>query len=622
MAALLVFTALSIPGAAGAAEFDQFIVFGDSTLDTGYFRYKKSGNTNFDTDMPTAISKGATGGYAGNGVMNTIILADKLGLSAVPIDAPSGGTNYANGGATTVAYDSWCFPNNICTIQQIRNYLHSVGGVANPDALYLIKTGDNDATYVTNQGPTWIKNHPQFLSTIASELALEVARLQAAGARTIMVRNSYDAALFAGWGGDISKGNKAAYARSYSLGMSEWSDLQANGVLFIPADNDSLFSYVAHNPFLFGFTRHNVLASSAPSPITAALSILSPDQQRNYLFIDGVHLTTAGQTIEADYEYSLLTAPSEVSLMAENAVQGGWTRAATIQGQIDASAQQCRPCGRNFWTTAEVYNTKVRNAPGFTDDSGTPFGGAVGLDYRLPSGVIVGAAFTASSQSQGFSTGGHFNQVDEAPSFYVASMNGPLWGNAVLTYDLFQDNVARRVPLGIFTDQNYADTAGHSLALALRGGGNASLGQITTGPVAGLVMQQVYVDDFTETGNSGVTALSFGSQTRNSLVTQLGWRVLVDRGNLQPFAEANWNHEWADRNRTVSASLTSVAPTSSYTPSYFLDAAPVASDWATLSLGAFYKLSPRAILRGAASAMLANPQMENYGGELGLNVSF
>ena len=116
-----------------------------------------------------------------------------------------------------------------------------------------------------------------------------------------------------------------------------------------------------------------------------------------------------------------------------------------------------------------------------------------------------------------------------------------------LTYDLFQDNIIRPVPLGIFTDQNNANTTGQSLALALRGGCDVGVGRFTTGPVAGLVLQQVRVDGFTETGASGVTALSFDSQTRDSFVSQLGWRVLADLGRLQPFAEMNWNHECADQ---------------------------------------------------------------------------
>ena len=148
------------------------------------------------------------------------------------------------------------YPNNISTIQQIQNYLASVNGVANPNAFYLIKTGDNDATYVNNQlaiDPNWLTIHPTYLSDVAIALSLEVARLQAAGARHIVVRNSYDSALFAGPGGDIALANAAAYARSKSLMTWEWPYLAERGVRFIPADNDSLFSYVVHNPSPFRF---------------------------------------------------------------------------------------------------------------------------------------------------------------------------------------------------------------------------------------------------------------------------------------------------------------------------------------------------------------------------------
>ena len=127
----------------------------------------------------------------------------------------------------------------------------------------------------------------------------------------------------------------------------------------------------------------------------------------------------------------------------------------------------------------------------------------------------------------------------------------------------------------------------------------------------------MHVNGFTETGTSGVTALSFRSQTRDSVVSQLGWRALMDVGNWQPFAEAKWNHEWAGKDRTVTASLTSVSA-----PSYTMDAAPVAADWATSSLGVSYKLNSQMILRGAVSAVFFNQQQISYGGELGLNVSF
>jgi outer membrane lipase/esterase len=143
------------------------------------------------------------------------------------------------------------------------------------------------------------------------------------------------------------------------------------------------------------------------------------------------------------------------------------------------------------------------------------------------------------------------------------------------------------------------------------------MGRFICGPVAGLMLQQVHINGFTETGTSGITALSFDSQTRDSLVTQLGWRISMDGGRLRPFAEADWNHECAGKNRTITTSLTSVGA-----PSYTMDAVPVVSDWATSSLGAYYELNSRVMLRGAASAMYINPQMITCGGEFSLNFCF
>jgi outer membrane lipase/esterase len=290
---------------------------------------------------------------------------------------------------------------------------------------------------------------------------------------------------------------------------------------------------------------------------------------------------------------------------------------ATIQGQIDLSGQHRGPCGINVWGSFGANNLKVKNASGFPDASGTPYGGTMGVDYRTPGGIIVGAAFTGGSLNQGLSTGGYYDQVDETPSLYAAYKSGVIWGNAVASYGFFQNHIARQVTLGTFTDQNHANTAGQSPALALRGGANFKLRQITSGPVAVLVLQQAHLNGFTETGASGVTALTFSSQTRDSLITQLGWRVLGDLGSWQPFVEAKWNHEWVGKDRMITASLTSVVA-----PSYSVAAAPIASDWASALFDTSYKFNSQIMLRGAFTTVFLNPQIISYGGELGLNVSF
>lgn len=634
LAALLATLSPRLAGATGA--FNQFVGLGDSTLDSGYFRSASTGNAEVDSIVAAAIADGANGGFSGPGVMTTTILAGRFGLSAAPVSA--GGTNFANGGAYTTPLSSSVgdtpasgpLPGNVSTTQQIANYLVSVGGRANPNALYVVSSGNNDIAFVQEQGAAWIAANPTYLNRVAAELAASVATLQAAGARTIVVPNSFYTTVLTDSGGVIPASNADVYAQTVAYGATIWSYLTAAGVRFIPADLDSVFRFVATNPGLFGFTPSSVLAANAPSPVSALItgwSDITPVELQTYLFIDGEHLTTAGQQIEADYEYSLLTAPSLMSLLAEAPVQGGLARSATIQGQIDLSGQHRGPTGINIWIGGGGGALSLKNFSGFPDVSGTPFTGSAGVDYRMPFGLIVGAAFTAGTQTQRFSNdGGRFDQNDQALSVYSAYQAGPVWGNVVASYGWYQDKIVRNVALGLYTDNNNADTTGTSLTLALRAGGDIHLGPVTTGPVAGLVLQWVRIKGFAEsgasgtlTGGNGVTALSFGEQIRDSAISQIGWRASVDVGDWRPFVEAKWNHELVGQgDRKVKAALT----TTSAAPAYSMAAAPVHLDWATASAGTSYKISERVMVRGSASVTAFNSQTVSYGGDVGVSVSF
>ncbi len=232
-------------------------------------------------------------------------------------------------------------------------------------------------------------------------------------------------------------------------------------------------------------------------------------------------------------------------------------------------------------------------------------------------GLILGAAVTAGCANQNFSGGDHFNQTEQALSLYAAYRAGSMWGNAIASYGFLQTNTARNVALSQFIDHNTGDTNGRSLGLALRGGGDLHFGGVTTGPVVGMILQQVRLNGFTETGATGMTALSFGSQTQGSAVSQLGWRAAIDLGAWQPFAEVAWSHEWAGTNRWITTSLTSIAA-----PSYVTLAAPIAKNWASAIMGASYRLTPQILLRGSLSTAVFNPQLASYGGDVGLNIAF
>ncbi|MGA7713133.1 MAG: autotransporter domain-containing protein [Rhizomicrobium sp.] len=607
--ALLAFTAM--PALANASGFDQYIGFGDSTLDSGYFRYH-SMTPVFDPYIAAAVAAGNSGGFVGNGVMNSTLLAAKFGLTAFPVGSPGGGTNYAIGNAQT-SVTSGPF---LSTVQQIQNYLAKVHGKADPNALYVIHTGDNDRTPVMTNGAAWNAATPNYLSDQASALAAQVATLQAAGARTIMVSNSYDSAIYAGLGGEIAPANAANYALAVAHGENIWSDLTAAGVRFVPVDRGSVFAFVVKHPTLFGFTATSVLSASAPCTVSALIcTTITPIQQQTGLFVDALHMTTAGQTIVADYEYSLVAAPSQISLITESAVQSGLSRIADVQSQIDLSAQ--RSDAFNAWTSAGANDLAIKNAPGFAAVRGKPWRGSFGMDYGVGSGGVLGAAFTLGGETAHFSSGGGFVQFDQTGSIYAGFTSGRLWSHAVASYGIFQNDITRQAMLGLYTDVNHGETSGHTLALALRGGGDFALAGATTGPVLGVVLQQVRLGAFTETGTSGTTALSFGGQTRDSAVTQLGWRASMVWADVQPFAEVEWDHELHSNGTSVAAALTT-APTAPYS----MDAAPVASDWATASLGASYRVSSCIALKGTLSSVVANSRVDNYGGELSLSVRF
>lgn len=603
-ATAIAFAAVIAP--AMAAGFDQYIGLGDSNLDSGYFRYHSTGIPAVDQANAAALAAGNSLGFAGPGVMNSTMLAARFGLTALPVGSPSGGTNYAVGGAQTAI----TIGPLVSTVEQIRNYMASVNGKTNPNALYVINTGDNDLTPVLSNGAAWNAANPNYLSNQATAIAAQTAALQAAGGRTIMVTNMFRYAVLAGPGGDLPSANASHYALSVTHAEDIWSKMTAAGVQFVPVDKDSLFQFVVKHPALFGFTANSVLSASAPCTVVALdCTTITAAQLQNTLFVDGKHMTTAGQQIQADYEYSLLAGPNQISLLGESNVQTGLSRIAGIQRKIE----QREPSGWNIWASGSGSDLSIANAAGMPSLRNTPWRGTLGADYGFPDGITLGAALTIGGQTASYSTGGGFVQSDETIDLYAGYSHGGLWGNALVSYGALQDDTRRTVPLGTYTDENRGEVSGQSAALALRGGVNFEIGRVTTGPVAVVVLQRIHFGSFTETGVSGTTALAYGGQRRDSAITQLGWKAAFEWGVLHPFAEAGWQHEWAGRNRRVTASITTASAAS-----YSIDAAPIAADWMAAYAGVAYLITSRLTLTGTLSTSVGNPLIDTYAGDLRL----
>ena len=149
-AALLSFTQRS-----AAQPINQVIVFGDSNVDSGYYKALSNpgGNATYNSLWPSAVAAGAGAPTTNPGLVNSQMLANFFGLTANPANTP-GGTNYATSGAKNVTVNNsqtGGFTAAIPTVTQIQNYLTAQGGTANSQALYFIHSGDNDAKYAAGE---------------------------------------------------------------------------------------------------------------------------------------------------------------------------------------------------------------------------------------------------------------------------------------------------------------------------------------------------------------------------------------------------------------------------------------------------------------------------------------
>jgi outer membrane lipase/esterase len=656
---------LSAVHSAGAQSFNQTIVFGDSNVDSGWWKGwlaagNSTGGANKDIVLKNSIAQGGTGAPVGAGyLMNSQILASYFGTSANPANQP-GGTNYAISGAVDAAVAANGNIGNLnnvppntntglpSTVQQIANYLASTGGIANPNALYLISSGGNDNTYALDHIAGLVARE-NYLAGQAARLTAALLTLQGAGARYILVQN------------EPGTGTLANFSN-----QTLWTDLRNAGVQFIGVDRQAMLRAVQSAPTMFGFTADTVQpgingvntgsaciwTGAAPTsgwaqwcvnsttPTNSVAYLRSANAQQTSLYADDQHFSAAGQKIEADFMYSLVVAPSEISFLAEAPIK---TRAAVISAidnQIAVSMSQ--PGLYHAWVAGNASWLKMTSPyAGFPDDPGWPVAATAGFDFRLTPNWLVGVAFSGGTTRQTFSLGGDFKLSEFAVSGYAAYLNGPFWGNAIVSGGGLNYDTNRQVPIGVAVLPNTSSTKGSNYSLMLETGYNfvSPLGvaggpampvkaprvaplYVTHGPVVGITWQRVRVDGFTETDPfaavGGFTALSFLGQSRNSAVSELGYQASIDLGFWKPFGKLTWNHELANTDRFVTAFLT----TSAFAPGFSLPGVVFGKDWGTAMLGTTLKLARNVTGYAALTSQFAERNVTVYGAQVGLNVAF
>ena len=629
---------------AQAQNFSNIYFFGDSNTDSGRYLYLPQTKNN-----PATFA--TVGGYTTNpGPMYSVALGSYFGFAVVPSDSPTGGNNYAAGGARVVFQGN--NSNAWSTQSQIAAFLALTGGLADPNALYVFSIGVNDLKTSTTGGPGNIVNpvNTAAITTLGQQAAAQVTGLAAAGARYIIVPNTVSirsaaAGAASGFGFGTGTQNSATSRALYDQVL--WSTLAANRVNFIPADFNTVYNYVLVNPAPFGITVTSVntpaCGPTVGSPNCGPANYTTPNADKTYFYADGPnsstgggHLASAMQKVQADYYYSLIVAPSQISFLAEIPIK---TRVAVINSIFNQIPLSWGQAGSfHGWASGDVSAFKAKNYAGFPDDPGVPTTVTAGFDYRVSRNWLLGAAFSGSTTTQSYSPLGNYKQDEFSASFYSAFRIESFWLNAIGTWGSLRDTTNRDVQLGITVQSNTGSTRGTDVSLAIEVGYDFGAGAVAPslpnglpvkaplmaagpafvhGPVVGITLQQVRIDGFTEFNPAGLTALAFDSQRRDSAVTALGYQAYMTLGMWQPYAKLVWNHELASLDRQVTASLTTIVA-----PAFSMPAVAFGRDWGTATVGTRVMFAPNVAAYAAFIGQFGERDVQNYGGQVGLNVSF
>ncbi|HYH18361.1 MAG TPA: autotransporter domain-containing protein [Azospirillum sp.] len=586
---------------ATAADFSSTIFFGDSLTDSGTFSSVVPAGGKFTTN-PGPV-------WAEN-------LAAAYGTTARP--AVSGGTDYAVGGARVSQLPG--VPNAAPTATatpvrtQISTHLAANGGRADPNALYAVWAGANDIFSALNTPAT----AQAAVTQAASDLVAEVARLRAAGARYIIVplvpdigATPFGARLGAAGAASVTQ-LVSGYNQLVRFGLA------AAGVQVIPVDTVSLLADAMANPAAYGFTNTTGVACTTTSSLLCTPNTLvSPNAAQTYLFADGVHPTTAGHRVIADYVLNVLTAPANVALLAESPLHTRERLVQTIRAQAAAGLWGRKPGEAGVWVSGGVGRLEFERRADLSGAKGTPLDATIGVDKRFGENLLAGAAASFGRTKGDFASGGDYTQREYVISAYGVYRAGGFFVNGVGGFGFGRYDVDRRVSINGIERAVKGSTEGINASLAAETGYEFTTAGLKHGPIAGLHYQHVTVQGFSE--ESALFGFSYGEQTRNSLVGSIGYQVSYDFGTVLPYARAALSHEFNRSERSINTASLSA---NTLAMSYDMPVAKPASTFVNVAAGAAVRLAPSVTGTLGLTARLGENHVRDYGGMVGLSMGF
>ncbi len=539
----------AIIGAASAEPFSETYFFGDGITDAGYFRPL----------LPVSVQP-VTGQFTTNPTdVWSQIVADELGTSANPNGNGQTGTNYAAGFARVVVNANGALGPFPSMNTQLNSYLTGHGGMADPGALYTVSGGMRDIAEVMdgNAPPTDIDD------AAAGEVAI-VQALANAGARYIMVSTVYDVGLTPTYRaqGPAAQANATALAQDFNNQL--FNGLSAANLPVIPLNTFALLQEVVADPVTFGFS--NVTGTACQPQITAnsltcnPTSVVTLDAPYTHLFADGLHLSSGGHQLLAQYALSVLDAPTQMGQIADSAVASGRARFLSLSEHLGQPTEQgtfwwgqglagLADGGENFDAMAGVKHVRGNVTFGVHAGFGrqTRAEGRDGINFVMPTFLRTPPMLRVEDVNyQVAGNGTEHDSMEASLGMFLGWRGTNLWINSLVNVSLADYDITRTVALGAAARQHRGKTQGTSASLGFTTGYDFEVDRLTVTPLASLLFQSVSLDDFSEDQPGLSTSMRFLDIKRTSAMGSIGAEFAYDLTDLSEFfARATWDHEFS-----------------------------------------------------------------------------
>jgi outer membrane lipase/esterase len=538
LAATAVAAALFAGGA--NAQYSNAFAFGDSLSDAGQY------GARFTTNP---------------GLTAAMYLALRYGIAIGP--SFFGGTDFAQGGARVNSPSLTIPPSapNISIVQQVSTLLAQ--GPLDPNALYQLQGGANDILQLSALAAAGQVEPAQVQAGViqaATDLAAQAARLQAAGARYLVVYNVPDIGRTPLAASQNAQATFTSLSNLFNLTFN--AAVAAANLQIVQVNSFALLNEIVANPAAFGFTNATVPVCITPSSIDCTPATLrDPNGALTWVFADGIHPTTGTAQIAADAAASMLEGPARIGALAEAPLGVEQALFRSIDARMISAVNAPRAANRfDAWVSYDYGNNDFdgRFLSGDADVNTIAAGGDIKLSERL----LIGGAFGYSDNKGDFGgQSGGYKLRETSATVYAGYGTGPWYVGATLgAGDLDYRDVHRNFQLGALARTESGETSGWHLMGSVLGGYWFSYGDWLHGPFVRLAYQEIHVRGFAERGSDS-TALIYGEQERKSFVTSLGWQVSGRIANVRPFARVAWALESEDDDRFVSASAIGLSGT-------------------------------------------------------------